>query len=47
MTPTKLPAPVAVDAPRPADRPPVPQQVTKKTRPRTIKGLSMALRLNP
>ena len=47
MIPTKSPAPVAIDAPQPALRPPVPQQVTKKSRPRTIQGLSIALKLNP
>jgi len=47
MIPTKSPAPVAIDAPQPALRPPVPQQVDTKKRPRTVKGLSLALKLNP
>jgi len=36
MTPIKSPAPVAVDAPAPSTKPPIPPQVTKKTRPRTL-----------
>jgi len=47
MTPVQAPAPVAVEAPKAQDRPPVPPQVVKKTRPRTISGLGLALKLNP
>jgi hypothetical protein len=45
--PIKSPALVAVDAPAPSTKPPIPPQVTKKSKPKTVGGLGMALRLNP